>query len=139
MRCFYSGCYRGDGHRYRFYVAGKFEEKEQVKEIILELEEAGHTITYDWTIHEDDNPQMQALKCLGGVIDADMFIFLAERALPYKGAFVEMGAALTHGKPVLVIGDAIDSCIFMKMGFVSKVANVKEFIEGLPTMFDEVN
>jgi hypothetical protein len=91
---------------------------------------AGHTLTYDWTIGEQLSPE-QAVRDLNGVIESDFLAVLAERNLAYKGAYVELGAALASGKPVYIIGQGMDECLFLKHPLVSYVAGVEEIIERL--------
>ena len=48
------------------YVAGKFEDTEEVLRIFRQLELMGHEIVYDWTKHQNirpyrDNPEMAAI------------------------------------------------------------------------------
>lgn len=44
-------------------------------------------------------------RCIAEASDADALIALHRGGEEWKGAFVEIGAALAHGKPVIVIGD----------------------------------
>lgn len=101
----------------KFYVAGKWEDRDSVKEIMNYLEQQGHTITCDWTRHEySDNKSMEryALDDMQGVLDADVFVGLFVKDLNYKGALVELGMAMASGKKVIIVGNAISSCIFIK-------------------------
>jgi hypothetical protein len=99
----------------KVYVASKFENKERVREIMYLLQQVGHTITYDWTRCEVNNRE-QAILDLRGVADCDVFVGIFEEDVTYKGALVELGAALSVGKPVYILGDAptIRTCIFFK-------------------------
>lgn len=115
----------------RIYVAAKWEEKEQARDIMRQLEEAGHTITYDWT--QCLVPDLaQAQKDYKGVIMADAFVGLFERDLAYCGALVEFGIALGRGIPCYLIGHAIDvergKCIF------SQLSGVQHGIDDLLTV-----
>lgn len=40
----------------KLYVAGKWEERSLIKDLMQTLESMGHTITLDWTMH--DNTEM---------------------------------------------------------------------------------
>ena len=97
------------------YVAAKWEERERAREIMIQLIEAGHIITYDWTQAVEQMSCEQALRDLHGVFEADALVLIAEHDLAYKGALVEMGMAIACGLPVYVLGHAIDSCIFMAL------------------------
>lgn len=102
----------------RIYVAAKWEEKDEARQVMSQLEAHGHTITYDWTsCLLADLAQAQA--DLKGVLDADAFVGIFERDLPYCGALVEFGMALGRGIPCYLIGHAIDvergRCIFTQL------------------------
>ena len=99
----------------KIYVAGKYEEKERIREVMNILRGVGHTITVDWT-EDAQNTRQQAIKDLRGVADADIYVGVFEKDLPYKGALVELGAALALGKPVYILGDAVHvkNCIFLR-------------------------
>jgi len=101
------------------YVAGKWEEKEAVRTVMAQLREAGHYITYDWTVIESDGTRKQveeqAKADRAGVISADAFVGVFEKDLAYSGALSEMGMALAMGIPVYLIGHAIDRNIFTKL------------------------
>ena len=99
----------------RFYIAGKWEEREAVKGLMLALEWMGHSITVDWTIHETSDkgyPQQYAIDDVEGVKQCDVYVGRFINKNNYKGALVEMGIALGLDKQVWIIGHAIDSCIF---------------------------
>lgn len=97
----------------KVYVASKFEEKERVREVMNLLRAVGHEITHDWTQVEQFT-RLAAMKDLRGVTDADVLVGIFEKPLKYKGAYVELGAALALGKPVYILGDAARKCIFLK-------------------------
>lgn len=108
----------------KFYVATKWEERARARQIMSQLIDAGHTITYDWTMQEQESG-LQAQADLNGVIEADVLVFIAEQDLNYKGALIEIGAALGQGMPVVVIGDApITETMFFKHPNIIKL---KEF------------
>ncbi len=96
------------------YVAGKWEEKERVQEIMVLLREQGHVITYDWTTCAVAD-RHQALMDLEGVREADAFVGVFEKDLPYAGAYAEFGMACMLGIPCYLIGRAADRCIFTKL------------------------
>ncbi len=96
----------------RIYVAGKFEDVDRVRAVQEVLREAGHTITLDWTRDDDGFTAVQAYRDLLAVQKAEILVFVAYEKLQFKGAYVEMGAALILGKPVYVLGDGIDECLF---------------------------
>jgi nucleoside 2-deoxyribosyltransferase len=111
----------------KIYIAGKWEERKKVAHLMELFRIIGHKITCDWTTHEypteniKDKLRDYAVTDIRGVADCDVFIFYAISQLGYRGAFCEMGAALALGKPVFIIGDAIDSCIFTDHPLVQKI------------------
>lgn len=97
----------------KIYVAGKFEEKRAVRQLQDALIAEGHSITYDWTKHEDATADKAscAVNDLVGVVDADAIILLWHPGL--KGGLVELGAALALEKVTIVVGCPKDQpCIF---------------------------
>jgi len=102
----------------RVYVAGKFQDKVQVKWLMDRLEELGHDITFDWTTEhyaKKEETAEDAEQCLSGVFDADVFVGLFTEDYIYKGALIEMGFAMAEEGRIYIIGHAIDSCIFSKL------------------------
>ncbi len=91
----------------KIYVAGKFELADRVRETMFQLVDAGHTITYDWTLQTEVNAA-QAVADLRGVVEADALVAVFEHLVSYRGALVEFGVALGLGKPIYVIGNALD-------------------------------
>ena len=89
------------------YVAAKYEDHVRVREVQNTLRLCGWDITYDWTTNEQVSPE-QAQNDFDGVRNADAFVLIAERDLPYCGALVELGIALALEIPVHIIGHALD-------------------------------
>ncbi len=98
----------------KIYVAGKWEEKVQVREVMKQLMDAGHTITHDWTIAELNGiPNTeQALADKKGVMVADALVCVFEKDLRYSGALTEFGIAVAKGIPIYFLGHACDGNIF---------------------------
>lgn len=89
----------------KIYIASSFLNKENVRRVMDMFEKAGHTITYDWTIHEhtDDETVLrrESIKDAQGVHDSEVFVLL----LPFRyGSASEFGAAIILGKLGIVIG-----------------------------------
>jgi hypothetical protein len=97
---------------YKIYVAGKFEEKKRVQEVMNLLRAVGHTITHDWSVVSEASKRSQAVLDMRGVIDCDVFVGVFEKDLPYRGAHSELGAALVLGKPVYLLGKWANKNIF---------------------------
>lgn len=98
----------------KVYVATKYEEWPRAKDVAERLTAWGHQITFRWW--EVQAPkQEKAVMDLAGVHEADALVVLFEYDLPYRGAFVEFGVALGAGKPIFILGNAIDEdmCVFV--------------------------
>ena len=77
----------------KFYVAGKWEARDAVKNLQEDFVELGHTITVDWTWHEkadEGYPIQYSIDDIKGVQLADAYIGLFVEDYHYKGALVEM-------------------------------------------------
>ena len=82
------------------YVAGKFQRKGEVIEIYDKLRDIGHTVSYDWTKHDNikpysENPDRAREYCeneVEAITESDVFIYLTQD----KGTTnkMEYGAAL---------------------------------------------
>jgi hypothetical protein len=113
------------------YVAAKFEEKERVQNFMRELRKCGVTITHNWTPDDDeglegDDRDRYLATCaaddLRGVLDADVVFFLYNPKC--RGGFVEVGAAISHDIPVVVIGapkDEAKPCVFFEIRHMEHV------------------
>ena len=116
----------------RFYVAGKWEDREAVKKIQESLIEKGHEITVDWTKHEisdEGYPKQYSEDDIQGVRDCNIYVGRFVELLNYKGALVEMGASLAMGKPTFIIGHAIDSCVFKHHYLVKTFESDEDFLK----------
>lgn len=85
---------------------------------MFQLVSAGHTITYDWTVQEQESG-LQAEADINGVVAADAYVGIFERDLKYAGALMEFGAALAMNIPCYIVGDApITKHMFFKHSLV---------------------
>ena len=89
----------------KIYVAAKWEDKDRAQEVQRLLRDAGHTITYDWTVNEEECGA-QVENDIDGVRGADAFVGIFEQDLKYAGALMEFGAALAMNIPVYILGSA---------------------------------
>lgn len=97
----------------KLYVATRWENRRYARMMMFKLVEAGHTITYDWTLNEEASTAT-AQRDLQGVREADALVLLAD--LPnMMGAWVEFGAAAIRGIPIYVAGNADSRCIFLHL------------------------
>jgi len=114
------------------YVMGKWEEHQRIKDIMIKLENAGHRITCDWTNHNYEDkgyPVQYAIDDITGVVRADLVIGIFTSNYNYRGALVELGAALAFDKRVIVVGHAIDSCMFSNHPLITHLNTVDELWE----------
>jgi hypothetical protein len=118
----------------RVYVAGKFEERSSIRTLMDALKEQGCSITVDWTVHEYTDieyPVEYAIEDVNGVAKCDTYIGLFLNENSYKGALVELGVALGLKKRIMIIGHAIDSCIFANHPRVEHYDSVSECLGSL--------
>lgn len=110
--------------------------------ILDDLRAAGHVVTHDWTVCDDSGLAGAALaeyhaRCafedLEGVRRADAVV-----VLPHpdgKGLYCELGAALALGKPIIVVGDALDChTIFLRHPLCRWVATDEEIVPVLESL-----
>lgn len=119
----------------KLYVAGNFNEKKYIRRIMDGFEKLGHEITQDWTKEKEFCGEV-AYRDIEGVKKADVVIIYFINSHTYKGAYSELGGALTLNKPVVIVGDAGDGCIFTTHPLVIKMsreAQPKEIIESVNT------
>lgn len=109
----------------KFYVAGKWQERVLCGVVIDSIRALGHEVTVDWTCEREVlEERVVALRDMEGVAQADVVIAILERAFDYKGAWVEIGAALGQGKQVWVVGNEGDSCIFLHHPLVRRFLDI---------------
>ena len=121
----------------KFYCSGKWSERKEVRELQDKLIELGHTITVDWTPHKEEDegyPSDYAEEDIIGVRECNIYVGLFVNRHNYKGALVEMGAALALNKIVVIIGHAIDSCLFKDYPYNIQVETVEGFINYIRIM-----
>jgi hypothetical protein len=111
-----------------FYVATKWENKDEARVVMDKLILAGYSISYDWTTAQVERWQ-QAMKDLKGVAEADIYLGLFQKDFPYTGALVEMGYALALGKPVYILdGSKCAESLFFHHPNVRKIKNLDLFL-----------
>ncbi len=88
----------------KFYIAGKFEEKEVVLELYERVRALGHDVSYDWTTHVKVKPFAEHIEQvreyaeneLTAILDSDVFVYLThERGTTLH---MEFGAALAKAQ-----------------------------------------
>lgn len=109
----------------RVYIATKWENRSRAALLAMRLTAKGHTITRKWWDFPPfgevtpEYQQAEAVEDLRAVRDADVVYVIMEEDLPYRGAWVEFGAALAYGRPVRVIGGEALKCVFSHHPLVS--------------------
>jgi nucleoside 2-deoxyribosyltransferase len=94
------------------YVASAFANKPAVRDLMARLKDAGHTVTWDWTVEDASHlkpgsPEWTAyLQACGrrdmtGIAVSDAVIVLAHQDM--KDTRFEMGYAVGRGMPVFVL------------------------------------
>ena len=114
----------------KIYVASEAENRDEAKDAMRLLFLHRHQITRDWTTCYGRNVE-NAEGDLQGVTDCDVFIGLFTKDLPYRGALVELGAALALKKQVFIIGPYLEPCIFSHLKECQKVSCVADVIDAL--------
>jgi hypothetical protein len=100
----------------KVYVAGSSREVARVRAMHRRLQNAGHTITHDWTKAvealggapelPDGCEETHWREDLAGVGSADAVVVLSPLGgLTTEGTWVELGAAWGLGRPVVLVGD----------------------------------
>jgi nucleoside 2-deoxyribosyltransferase len=121
----------------KIYVASHWQNRRAVQRLQQALIARSHEITVDWTNRV--NPKEQSVlrewaeRDLAGVKTCDLYIGLFKEIS--KGALIEMGVALGQGKRVWIIGEAINSCIFLSHPLVTKFQNPRSMLkvlDGIP-------
>lgn len=104
----------------RIYVAGKWDDKVPIQQVMGYLVSMGHTITHDWTRFEvgtnphinifDSRPHhlqhlsISAQLDIDGVRHADLvLVLMTDSKYAYRGSFSELGCALGLGKPIVMV------------------------------------
>ena len=129
----------------KIYVAGKFEKKDLIHDVYRRIEELGHEVSYDWTIHKPIKPYSQNVETatqyssneLEGITKCDVFIYLTDE----KGTtlLMEFGAALilakTRGNPlVYAVGEFNDKSPWFFNSLVKRKNSIDEVIKELSKM-----
>jgi len=121
--------------REAFYIASKWENKDNVARLAAELEKMGHSISHKWFAVEaaymQDAP-MHARLDLHGVRDCTTFVALFDADFSFLNAYVELGMALALSKKVFIVGQADKNCLFTRLeepdAFIERFDGVDSFL-----------
>jgi nucleoside 2-deoxyribosyltransferase len=100
----------------------------EVRDVANFLEDAGHSITCPWWKSKAPTVE-EAQKDIQGIEDCDVVIGLFDKPYIYKGAILELGMAYAWNKHILIIGNELDSMIFMLLPRFIKVKNLKQALK----------
>ncbi len=118
----------------KLYIAGKWEDRSRVAEIMRICRGIGIEITCDWTDHkysDEAYPRQYCMDDLDGIRNCDLYLGIFVADYHYRGALVEMGIALGIGIPVWLFGDKQDDCIFSHHPSVRKFKSWGKLCEAL--------
>ena len=111
----------------KVYVAGSWEERDEIKNVMKKLEAAGHEVLVDWTCHGGTGKKKYALEDFEGVVASEIFI-LVNPAVMSRGKFIETGIALAGGKNIYIIGKG-EIGIFEALGRCKHFDFIEELLE----------
>lgn len=129
----------------RIYVAGQYERKNVIKQVIEDLKHSGYSITHDWTKTENVmnmNLKESAASDIEGVRQADVLVCIMDNpAHEYRGTWTEVGCALGLDKRVFIFipnlhENACASNVFCYHENVCVFENMETLKARLHTHFD---
>lgn len=94
----------------KIYLAAASSQWQEARRLIELLAPLGYVQTHDWTLEIEHlvntgkpplTPEGIVAADLGGVLAADVLVLALHPDSPTVGAWVELGYALAHGKPVV--------------------------------------
>jgi len=115
----------------KFFVSGKFEDRENVRKLMDKIQGLRHAITYDWTIDEEADEGYPVINTINDLRGVQMCDILACRFIEennYRGSLTELGIALGLNKRICVIGHGADKCIFVNHPSMQRFENEYEFL-----------
>ena len=124
----------------KVYVAASFEQTEEVREVQRLLREAGHTITADWTVHEEianlptekernELRKRYVIEDVEGVKSASTYILLLGDRKS-TGAHIELGIAIGAGtKNIILVGKADPNQLFYSHSGIVIVPDVATLLK----------
>lgn len=128
----------------KIYVAGKFGDKDTVREAYQKLSALGHSVSYDWTTHKnikpyDENKEIAreyAGNEMNGILACDAFIYFS--APEGHTLFMELGMAiglrLTRGKPAIFMIGKESYSPWMLTDVVTRVDSLGEAIQKIQSI-----
>jgi nucleoside 2-deoxyribosyltransferase len=117
----------------KFYLAGKYDKRETLFWIAEDLITNGHQVQAEWLdgTHSDRSEEAKFRYAITDFQDIDacdtlvMFNLPTEAPEMSPGRHVELGYALAHGKPCIVVGAG--DCVFYTLA-VKRFTTINEFL-----------
>lgn len=119
----------------KVYLAGRFHEKDFMRNAQEMLRAKGHEISWDWTKHKNIRPypehleeaEEQASADIQGVKDCDIFILLSDEA--GRGMYVELGVAVALQKKIFIVGEHNTNCLFYFLLFIIRKDTLEDVLK----------
>ena len=93
----------------RVYIAGKWDDRDQVITLMSWLNKMSVVVSHDWTAQEHKEETMPewlrtATMDVAGIRQADFLVAIMDREYVFRGTWVEIGYALALGKTAMLVG-----------------------------------
>ncbi len=120
----------------KFYVASRFNLKEEVKKIYKILKEKGHEIIYDWTEENLKRPYERnsriakqiAKKSMDASQSCEVFVLISDKS--GTDMYGELGSAITSKKSkIYIIGNYLDRSKLFFYPNVKRMKNIEDVIK----------
>jgi hypothetical protein len=123
---------QGESDLPKIYIASKTKHAQRW----IEWRESGVNIISTWIDEagEGASPDLADLckRCINECLECDAMIIYREGEDYLKGAFIEMGVALTRKIPIILVGDILpESSVFTQNGNVFTAETVEEAIDDI--------
>jgi nucleoside 2-deoxyribosyltransferase len=81
------------------YIAGSCKNRKAIKHLMVDIENWGYKVTFDWTIRAENNENLFVEEDIGGMKECDSFIFCIDGSRS-RGKYFELGYATALGKRI---------------------------------------
>ena len=126
----------------KVYVAGKFEQKDEVIKIQKQLINSGYKISYDWTTHvgikpyeqNQDQARLYSENEINAIAESDIFIYLTqEYGTTNKMEFgaAVMKKALGNDIQIFAMGEFNNKSPWYFNSYVERVNSIEEVYKNL--------
>jgi len=121
---------------YNIYVAGSWDERVRIGEIMRILEANNHHVMVNWIAHDGPESTSYAHADRLGVFQCDVFVFCNPWLLS-RGKYIELGMAIALRKPIICTGTEPIG-IFEHLGVIKHVNTIDELLNLLSTKLPDV-